>query len=221
MLPANASNPRTEDPVLVVDEYRDYLASRGHGSSPAFAAARTFMARWPAPEDWLNEPLQTRWETKHHTTPFVLFLMLTGRIHGDYGYLLETKLTNILSACAGQSLEAELLFFLSQARTLGFSDRVSRAMTTGIVAWILLHRGGPLSAVGAGDLEEVEAACRAREQRSGLSAHPYRVLPPMFAGCFSMPSSWPNQHRNQILVVTSPNEWKRFTGHWAGPWCGI
>ncbi|RNL48645.1 integrase [Arthrobacter oryzae] len=176
MLPADANNPRAEDPALVVAEYRDYLASRGHGSMPAFSAARTFMARWPVPEDWLGEPLEMRWETRHHTTPFILFLMLTGRIHGDYGYLLETRLTNILSACAGQTLETDLLFFLDKARTLGFSERVSRAMTTGIVARILLHRGGPLSAVGAGDLEEVEAACRAREQRSGRSAHPYLVL---------------------------------------------
>ncbi|MGA7203283.1 MAG: tyrosine-type recombinase/integrase [Specibacter sp.] len=176
MLPANASNPQIEDPGLVVDEYRGYLASRGHGSSPAFSAARTFMARWPAPEDWLDEPLQARWETKHHTTPFILFLMLTGRLHGDYEYLLETKLTNILGVCKGQPLEADLLFFLGQARILGFSERVSRAMTTGIMARVLLHTGTPLSAVGTMDLEEVEAACRAREQRSGLSAHPYLVL---------------------------------------------
>ena len=176
MLLENVSDPRLEDPALVVDEYRDYLAARGHGSSPAFSAARTFMTRWPAPEDWLEEPLERRWETKYHTTPFILFLMVTGRIHGDYGYLLETKLTNILSVCKGQPLEADLLFFLGQARSLGFSDRVSRAMATGIVARILLHAGGPLSAVGIRDLEEVEAACRAREQRSGRSAHPYLVL---------------------------------------------
>ncbi|MGG5176035.1 tyrosine-type recombinase/integrase [Pseudarthrobacter sp. J1763] len=176
MQPANASNPQTENPAAVVEEYRDYLASRGHGSTPAFSGARTFMARWPVPEDWLGEPLQVRWETKYHTTPFILFLMLTGRIHGDYGYLLETKLTNILSACTGQPPEADLLFFLEQARTLGFSERVSRAMATGVVARILLHTGGPLSSAGTGDLEEFEAACRAREQRSGLSAHPYLVL---------------------------------------------
>lgn len=173
---ANASNPQTENPAAVVDEYRGYLASRGHGSTPAFSGARTFMARWPVPEDWLNEPLQVRWETKYHTTPFVLFLMLTGRIHGDYGYLLETKLTNILSACTGQLSEADLLFFLEQARTLGFSDRVSRAMATGVVARVLLHTGSSLSFVGIADLEEFEAACRAREQRSGRSAHPYLVL---------------------------------------------
>jgi integrase len=176
MQPANASKPRTEDPALVVAEYRDYLAARGHGSRPVFSAARTFMARWPDPQDWLAEPLQRRWETKYHTTGFVLFLMLTGRIHGDYGYLLETKLTNILSACTGRPLETDLLFFLDQAGTLGFSERVSRAMTTGVVARVLLHTGAPLSSLGTADLEEFEAACRAREQRTGLSAHPYLVL---------------------------------------------
>ncbi|MHA7268733.1 tyrosine-type recombinase/integrase [Arthrobacter sp. HLT1-20] len=176
MQPVNASNPAVDDPALIVGEYRNYLAARGHGSKPAFSGARTFMARWPVPEDWLSKPLQARCETKYHTTPFVLFLMLTGRIHGDYGYLLETKLTNILSACAGQPLETDLLFFLDRARTLGFSDRVSRAMATGVVARLLLHTGGPLSSAGTGDLEEFEGACRAREQRSGRSAHPYLVL---------------------------------------------
>lgn len=176
MQPANASNPRTEDPTQVVEDYRDFLAARGHGSKPVFSGARTFMARWPEPEDWLDEPLEQRVGTKYHTTGFILFLMLSGRLHGDYGYLLETKLTNILSACTGQALEADLVFFLGQARTLGFSDRVGRAMTTGVVARMLLHTGAPLSSVGTGDLEEFEAACRAREQRSGLSAHPYLVL---------------------------------------------
>ena len=91
MQPANANKPQTDRAAVVVDEYRDYLASRGHGSTPAFSGARTFMARWPVPEDWLDEPLRIRWETKYHTTPFILFLMLSGRIHGDYGYLLETN----------------------------------------------------------------------------------------------------------------------------------
>ncbi len=113
MQPANANKPQTESPAVVVDEYRDYLAARGHGSQPAFSAARTFMACWPVPEDWLDEPLQGRWATKHHTTPFILFLMLTGRIHGDYEYLLETKLTNILSACTGQPAEAGLRILVS------------------------------------------------------------------------------------------------------------
>ncbi|GAA4378568.1 tyrosine-type recombinase/integrase [Paeniglutamicibacter cryotolerans] len=176
MQPANASNPLTEDPSLVVDAFRDYLAARGHGSTPVFSGARTFMARWPEPGDWLDEPLEQRVETKYHTTGFILFLMLTGRIHGDYGYLLNTKLTNILSACVGQALETDLLFFLGRARTLGFSERVGRAMTTGVVARVLLHTGSPLCAVGSGELEEFETACRAREQRTGRSAHPYLVL---------------------------------------------
>lgn len=173
---ANASNPLAEDPLHVVDEYRDYLAARGHGSKPAFSGARTFMARWPQPEDWLGEPLAQRAETKKHTTGFILFLMLSGRLHGDYGYLLETKLANILTACTGQAVEADLVFFLEKAGTLGFSERVSRAMTTGVVARVLLHTGAPLAAVEPGDLEEFEAACREREQRTGRSAHPYLVL---------------------------------------------
>lgn len=176
MQPANAPNPQPEHPTDVVDEYRRYLAARGHGSKPMFSAARTFMAHWPVPEHWLEEPIGQRWETKYHTTPFILFLMLTGKIHGDYGYLLETRLTNILTACFGLPLEADLVFFLEQARTVGFSERVARAMTTGVVARILLHTGGPLAAVRSDALEEFEAACREREQRSTRSAHPYLVL---------------------------------------------
>ncbi|WP_209550395.1 hypothetical protein [Glutamicibacter protophormiae] len=61
---ASASNPPAEDPTHDVDAYRDYLAARGHGSKPAFSGARTFMARWPQPEDWLDEPLAQRTETK-------------------------------------------------------------------------------------------------------------------------------------------------------------
>ncbi|WP_396277169.1 tyrosine-type recombinase/integrase [Glutamicibacter creatinolyticus] len=159
-----------------MDEYRDYLAARGHGSKPAFSGARTFMARWPQPEDWLDEPLSQRAETKKHTTGFILFLMLSGRLHGDYGYLLETKLTNILTACTGQALEADLIFFLEKTSALGFSERVGRAITTGVVARILLHTGAPLAAVQISDLEEFEAACREREQRTGRSAHPYLRL---------------------------------------------
>lgn len=134
------------------------------------------MERWPDPEAWLGESLEQRLATKSHTRPFILFLMVSGRIRGDYAYLLERKLVSIFRESVGSRIETDMTFFLQEARKLGFSDRVSSAMTTGALSRLLIHTRGTLATLDEADLEEFASACMTRQETTGRAAHPYLVL---------------------------------------------
>lgn len=160
----------------MVEAYRSYLSCTHRGSEPYFSAARTFMARWPDPSHWSQEPLERRLAENSGTRAFLLYLMVTKRIRGDYPYLLERKLTNIFVEVLGTDFEDDLVFFSAQARKVGFSDRVSSAMATSVMAKILLHTQQSLARISSEDLDEFETCCRDREAVTGVSARPLLVL---------------------------------------------
>lgn len=134
------------------------------------------MLRYPDPSKWSQEPLERRLEANSGTRAFVLYLMVTKRIRGDFPYLLERKLANIFVEVQGTDYEDDLRFFSAQARKVGFSERVSAAMTTSVIAKILLRTQQPLTQITSADLEEFETCCRAREAQTGISARPLLVL---------------------------------------------
>ena len=53
MLPANVSATYTERPARdLLADYAAHLAVTGRGNSAYTSAARSFLRRWPDPQDW-------------------------------------------------------------------------------------------------------------------------------------------------------------------------
>lgn len=48
---------RGEPPDQVLAAYHAHQARTGRGNSSFTTAARTFLRRWPDPQDWTGEPL--------------------------------------------------------------------------------------------------------------------------------------------------------------------
>ena len=87
---ASASEPAT---VLLAD-YVTHLARTGCGNIGSQRAARAFLTRWPDPRSWATLPLAERLAASGQTRPFLVFLMVTGRLH-PVGYLVARKLASL------------------------------------------------------------------------------------------------------------------------------
>ena len=85
MLPATASAPSNGGPARPVpsgpqllDGYLAALAARGAGNRAFLGAARAFLARWPDPQRWAEQPLRTRQSAGSSVRPLLNYLMLAG-----------------------------------------------------------------------------------------------------------------------------------------------
>jgi integrase len=211
MLPATASAP-APDPAALHAAYLGHLRRTGRGNTAYWTAARTFFARWPDPAAWAAGPLDVRLSANSATRPLITFLMLHGHLRPGYDYLLERKFSSLwreLAACpAGQDLAR----FLDAAAALGFSERHRTATASQVPARLLVQTGRHLDQLTAADLEELAAACQARQQRTGKGwwhykmalQHTWRVLfhlqildrPPDLAG--------PRRFADRLAGITPP-----------------
>ena len=82
-----------ESPYGLEAAYAAYLADTGRGNVLYERSARQFLDRWPDPQAWANEPLETRLGTDKHTRPLLTFLMLHAGLRPGYDYLVTRKLT--------------------------------------------------------------------------------------------------------------------------------
>src|SRR4029077_6325094 len=79
-----------EDDLLAA--YDEQCGRLGLISVNLGSAARTFLRRWPDPQRWAGEPLETRLTVSHPTRSFATFLMLAGYLRPGYDYLIRRKL---------------------------------------------------------------------------------------------------------------------------------
>jgi hypothetical protein len=82
--------------------YLDYLRRTGRGNTSYWRAARAFFRRWPDPQRWVDEPLQTRLSAGTATRPIITFLMLHRALRPGYDYLLERKLSPVWREIKGR-----------------------------------------------------------------------------------------------------------------------
>lgn len=184
MLPARASAtaPRApaacrpvSTPAALLAAYHEHLRRSGGRPAAYWSAARTFFTRWPDPACWAHEPLAVRLSANSSTRPLITFLMLAGMLHPGYDYLLERKLVGLWHDLQGCPFEADLARFLSVADQLGFSARVGAAAGSQVPARLLIQTGRGLDRLRVADLEDLEQACRDRQDRTGAGWRHYRA----------------------------------------------
>ena len=86
-------------------------------------AARAFLARWPDPQAWAEQPLPVRLSAGSSVRPLLNYLMLAGYLRPGYDYLLERKLPAILREATASPLAGDVTRFLSAATELGYTPQ--------------------------------------------------------------------------------------------------
>lgn len=120
------------------------------------------------------EPLEVRLSASSAHRPVITFLMIHGHLRPGYDYLLERKISSLWRELGGTTLGEDLARVLDAAAQLGFRERVRTANTSQVPARLLVQTGRCLDELAAADLEELAAACREREQRTGQGWRHYQ-----------------------------------------------
>ena len=171
---ALASATAVEPPASQLAAYAAYLDRAGHGNPAYQQAARSFVRRWPDPQAWAARPLAAQLQANSSTRPFIMFLMVTGRLRPGYDYLVARKLASFWRYLTGSPLQPDLDRFVAAATQLGFSQRMASGIASQVVARLLIQTGAGLDELTTADLDELAAACRARQDRTGRGWRHYR-----------------------------------------------
>lgn len=180
MLPANASAPSsaarwpTPTGQQLLDDYLAALAARGAGNRSFLVGARVFLARWPNPQAWADQPLPIRLSANSATRPLLNYLMLAGHLRPGYDYLLERKLPAILREAKLGPHANDLDRFLSGATELGYTPKVAAGLASQVAVRMLIQTGRRLGELTDTDLDDFDAAITARENTHGALKH-YRT----------------------------------------------
>jgi len=175
MLPAPASAPATEPPARdLLAEYLAHLARTGRGHSRSEENARRFLKRWPDPGLWAAEPLALRLRVDKNALSFVLFLLFHGHLHPGYDYLVRRKLTSFWRDLSGTPIEEDLATFRAAGESIGFTPTQMLRISSQSIGRILVQSGKRLDDVTLADLDELAAACEARERATGEGWTHYR-----------------------------------------------
>ena len=172
MPPAKTAVPPQAAPVYAA--YLGWLAARGVGNKTFESGARSFLARFPDPQDWAGLALPARLAgTRPHLQPLLNFLMLHRHLRPWYDYLLDRKLTAILREAPASPLGPDLARFLAGAEALGYSPRPRTGMASEVAIRVLIQTGRPLSELTDADFTAFAQAITEREARLGRALKHY------------------------------------------------
>ena len=157
-----AAQPLPRGPELF-ERYRAALATRGAGNRRFLGAARAFLARWPDPQAWVEQPLPVRLSAGSSVRPLLNYLMLAGYLRPGYDYLLERKLPAILREATASPLGNDLARFISATTELGYTRKVAAGLASQVAVRMLIQTGRPLGELDDTDFGEFDAAITARE----------------------------------------------------------
>jgi integrase len=181
MLPATASAPGSgaaaqplpRGPELF-EGYRAALAARGAGNRRFLGAARAFLARWPDPQAWAEQPLPVRLSAGSSVRPLLNYLMLAGFLRPGYDYLLGRKLPAVLREATASPLGNDLARFISATTELGYTRKVAAGLASQVAVRMLIQTGRPLGQLDDADFAEFDAAITARKQTYRRTLKHYR-----------------------------------------------
>jgi hypothetical protein len=131
-----------------------------------------FLARWPDPQRWAEQPLRVRLSAGPSTRPLLNYLMLAGYLRPGYDYLLERTL---LREARVSPPAADLDRFLSAATELGYTPKVAAGLASQVAVRMLIQTGRPLNEIGDADADEFETAITEREQVHDHTFKHYRT----------------------------------------------
>ena len=166
-VPACALAPEV-DLLAEYAEHCDRLGLTGVNLRPA---ARTFLRRWPIPQQWADEPLETRLAASESTRTFVMFLMFTRHLRPGYDYLIRRKLPTFWRQLPPGSLADDLARFLAAAEELGFTERTRSGTASQVIGRLLIQTGRHLDALTDKDFDDLLEASAARHGRAKASRH--------------------------------------------------
>ena len=157
--------------VDLLAAYDEHCGRLGLISVNLPSAARTFLRRWPDPQRWAGEPLETRLTVSHPTRSFVTFLMLAGYLRPGYDYLIRRKLAVFWRHLPPGPLAEDLARFLGAAQELGFTERTRSAAASQVIGRLLIQTGRRLDALIDNDFDDLLAASTARHGAGKASRH--------------------------------------------------
>ena len=157
--------------VDLLAAYDEHCGRLGLISVNLGSAARTFLRRWPDPQRWAGEPLETRLTVSHPTRSFVTFLMLAGYLRPGYDYLIRRKLAVFWRHLPPGPLAEDLARFLGAAQELGFTERTRSAAASQVIGRLLIQTGRRLDALIDNDFDDLLAASAARHGAGKASRH--------------------------------------------------
>ena len=172
---AKLVEPQSESPSEVLAAYRAHQAHTGRGNTAFTSCARAFLRRWPHVRDWEHEVLAVQLSANSGTRPFITFLLVTGRLHPGWEYLVHRKFSSIWRDVPGTLIGQDLDAFLAAARSCGYSERVASAMASQVVARVLFATGKRLADLAHDDFDDLAAAGAARQAATGRTWKHYRA----------------------------------------------
>ena len=110
-------------------------------------AARSFLRRWPDPQMWAEEPLETRLGLSTGTHSFVMFLMLGGHVRPGYDYLIRRKLTSFWRELPESRMAGDIDRFMTAAAELGFTERTRSGTASQVIGRLLIQTGRDLNSL--------------------------------------------------------------------------
>lgn len=168
------SDTPVESPAKVLTAYHAHQGMTGRGNTSFTRSARAFLRRWPAPRTWEHETLAVQLSANASTRPFITFLLVTGRIHPGWEYLVHRKFSSIWRDVPGTSIGADLQDFITAARSCGYSQRVAHAMASQVMARVLFATGKPLTELAHADFDALTTAGVTRQATTGRTWKHYR-----------------------------------------------
>lgn len=169
------SGSERESPARLLAAYREHQDLTGRGNVSFTYWARVFVRRWPDVTAWTAEPLPVQLAANSGTRPFITFLLVTGRLHPGWDYLVHRKFSSIWRDLPGTTIGDDIDRFVVAARGLGYSQRVASAMASQVMARVLFATGKRLQDVTHDDFDALAAAGAAREQQTGRTWKHYRA----------------------------------------------
>ena len=173
-MPPASANARVPDAPSLLQAYVACATARGRANKSFLQGARAFLARWPEPQEWADEPLEVRLAAGSSQWPLLNFLMFWGHLQPGYDYLVERKLSALWREMPLGPWGAELRRYQAAAQALGYGPRTCAGTASQIAARLLIQTGRPLIELTEQDFAEFEQAIAERERRHGRSFKHYR-----------------------------------------------
>ena len=172
---AKTVEPQPESPAEVLAAYHAHQARTGRGNTAFTYWAKAFLRAWPHLRDWEDEPLAVQLSANSSTRPFITFLLVTGRLHPGWEYLVHRKFSSIWRDVPGTVIGEDLAAFITAARGCGYSQRVASAMASQVIARVLFATGKRLTEVVHDDFNDLAVAGLARQAATGRTWKHYRA----------------------------------------------
>lgn len=172
MLPAAVNAPPPDRPVppsakSLLRLWREQQTATGRGNTSSDQAVRVFLARWPDPRVWADEPLVVMLGLSPSATSLVMMLMCRGWLQPGWDWLVRRKLSSFWREIVGTPLEADMTRFVEAAIEVGFTPLQARRAASQSVGRLLIQTGRRLDQLEIGDLDALAGACRQREAETG------------------------------------------------------